>query len=162
MWNYFDGWLLNVNVNPIFNEFLDIITSHSFYPHITLPTRLSRRSGTLIDNLFCKFTSSLSDVSSCIFTSGISDNFHYGISNNVTRAIIIKYIYVNNHSNEAMNHFKTEITGACLHEQIYSDPNLDPNYNNNIMEQRLTEAKQKHYNVKKWNSININTKNHYG
>ena len=35
--------LINVNVKPIFNEFLDIITSHSFYPHITLPTRLSRR-----------------------------------------------------------------------------------------------------------------------
>ena len=44
--------LLNVNVKLIFNEFLDIITSHSFYPHITLPTRLSRRSGTLIDNFF--------------------------------------------------------------------------------------------------------------
>ena len=133
--------LLNVNVKLIFNEFLDIITSHSFYPHITLPTRLSRRSGTLIDNFFCKFTSSLSDVSSCIFTSGISDHFLYYISINVTRAIIdpIKYIYVNNHSNEAMNHFKTEITSACLDEQIDSDPK-------NI------------YNIKKWNSININKK----
>ena len=30
--------LLNVNVKHIFNEFLDIITSHSFYPHKTLPT----------------------------------------------------------------------------------------------------------------------------
>ena len=29
-------------MKPIFNEFLDIITSHSFYPHITLPTRLSQ------------------------------------------------------------------------------------------------------------------------
>ena len=51
--------LLNVNVKPIFNEFLDIITSHSFCPHITLPTRLSRRSGTLIDNFFCMFTAYL-------------------------------------------------------------------------------------------------------
>ena len=41
-----------LNVKPIFNEFLDIITSHSFYPHIILPTRLSRRSGTLTDNFF--------------------------------------------------------------------------------------------------------------
>ena len=48
-----------------------------------------------------------------------------------------------------MNHFKTEITGACLDEQIYFDPNLDPNHNYNIMEKKLTEAKQKHYNVKK-------------
>ena len=44
--------LLNVNVKPISNEFLDSITSHSFYPHITLSTRLSRRSGTLIGNFY--------------------------------------------------------------------------------------------------------------
>ena len=143
--------LLNVNVKPFFNEFLDIITSHSFYPHIILPTRLSRRSGTLIDNFFCKFTSSLSDVSSCIFTSGISDHFPYCISINVTRAIIdpIKYIYVNNHSNKALNHFKIEITSACLVEQIDSDPNLDPNHNYNIKERKLTVAKQKHLQCKK-------------
>ena len=142
--------LLNVNVKPIFNEFLDIITSHSFYPHITLPTRLSRRSGTLIDNFFCKFTCSLSDVSFCIFTSGISDHFPYCISIIVTRAIIDpnKYIYVNNHPNEALNHFKTEITSACLVEQIDSDPNLDPNHNYNIIEKKLTEAKQKHLQCK--------------
>ena len=105
---------------------------------------MSRRSGTLIGNFFCKFTSSLSDVSSCIFTSGISDHFPYCISINVTRAIIdpIKYIYLNNHSNEALNHFITEITSACLVEQIDSDPKLDPNHNYNIIEKKLTEAKQ--------------------
>ena len=88
---------------------------------------------------------SLYDVSSYIF-SGISDHFPYSISINVTRAIIdhIKYIYVNNHSNEAMNHFKTEITSACLDEQIDFDPNIDLNYNYNIIEKKLTEAKQKH------------------
>ena len=103
-WDFLAKYDLNINllnVKPIFNDF--------FYHHITLPTRLSPRSGTLIDNFFCKFTSSLSDVSSCIFTSGISDHFPYCISINVTRAIIdpSKYIYVNNHSNESMNHFKT-------------------------------------------------------
>ena len=48
-----------------------------------------------------------------------------------------------------MNHFKTEITSACLVEQIDSDPNLDPNYNYNIIEKKLTEAKQKHLQCKK-------------
>ena len=100
--------LLNVNGKPIFNDFLDIITLYSFYPHITLLTILSRRSGSLhLLITFCKFTSNLSDLSycTCIFTSGISDYFPYCISINVTRAIIdpIKYIYVNNHSNESMN-----------------------------------------------------------
>ena len=48
-----------------------------------------------------------------------------------------------------MNHFKTEITSACLDEQIESDPNLDLNYNCNIIKKRLTEAKQKHLRCKK-------------
>ena len=48
-----------------------------------------------------------------------------------------------------MNHFKTEITSACLVEQIDSDPNLDPNHNYNIIEKKLTEAKQKHLQCKK-------------
>ena len=33
------------------------------------------------------------------------------------------------HSNKSMNRFKTEITSACLDEQINSEPNLDLNYN---------------------------------
>ena len=37
-----------------------------------------------------------------------------------------------------MNHFKTEITSACLDDLIDSDPNLDPNYNYNIIEKKLT------------------------
>ena len=45
--------------------------------------------------------------------------------------------------------FKTEITSACLVEQIDSDPNLDPNHNYNIIEKKLTEAKQKHLQCKK-------------
>ena len=48
-----------------------------------------------------------------------------------------------------MNHFKTEITSACLVEQIGSDPNLDPNKNYNIIEKKLTEAKQEHLQCKK-------------
>ena len=47
-----------------------------------------------------------------------------------------------------MNHFIPEITSACLDDQIDSDPNLDPNYTYNIIEKKLTEAKQKHLQCK--------------
>ena len=34
------------------NGYFDLIISHSFFPRITLPTRMSDESSTLIDNLF--------------------------------------------------------------------------------------------------------------
>ena len=48
--------LLKVNDKPIVSEYLDMVISHGFFPKITLPTRLSERSGTLIDNILCKLT----------------------------------------------------------------------------------------------------------
>ena len=39
--------LLKVNDKPIVSEYLDMVISHGFFPKITLPTRLSERSGTL-------------------------------------------------------------------------------------------------------------------
>ena len=33
-----------------------MVISHGFFPKITLPTRLSERSRTLIDNFLCKLT----------------------------------------------------------------------------------------------------------
>ena len=44
--------LLKINQRPIFSEFYDILTANSCIPKITLPTRLTETSGTLIDNCF--------------------------------------------------------------------------------------------------------------
>ena len=43
--------LLKVNDKPIVSEYLDMVISHGFFPKITLPTRLSERSGKLIDDI---------------------------------------------------------------------------------------------------------------
>ena len=50
--------LLKVNKRQIYNEFIDCLMTNSFFPKITLPTRLSSTSATLIDNFFCKLTHS--------------------------------------------------------------------------------------------------------
>ena len=52
--------LLKINYKPIFNEFFDTVISHSFYPKITLPTRLTTRRGTLLDNFYCKLSTATS------------------------------------------------------------------------------------------------------
>ena len=44
--------LLKVKINPRFGEFFDHIISSGFFPKITLPTRFTDQSSTLIDNVF--------------------------------------------------------------------------------------------------------------
>ena len=70
--------LLKIHDRPIFNEFFDTIVSHSFYPQITLPTRFTDRSCTLIDNFFCKLSSL--QTAAGIITTDISDHLPYCMS----------------------------------------------------------------------------------
>ena len=44
--------LLNYDIHPPTNKFLDSLSSHYFLPHILQPSRLTTNSKTLIDNIF--------------------------------------------------------------------------------------------------------------
>ena len=66
--------LLNSETVPDTKDFFDSITSNLFVPHITLPTRITNRSQTLIDNIF----SNNPEFENC--TSG---NFTFSISDHV-------------------------------------------------------------------------------
>ena len=44
--------VLKLNENELYSNFFDTLISHSIYPLITLPTRFTRITGTLIDH-FC-------------------------------------------------------------------------------------------------------------
>ena len=46
--------LLKLNDKELYNDYFDMLTSLSYFPKITLPTRLSGNCGTLIDNFFCR------------------------------------------------------------------------------------------------------------
>ncbi len=50
-----------------------MLTNHSFYPKITLPTRLSNKHGTLIDNFLCKLTEATLDTTSGVLIKKFSD-----------------------------------------------------------------------------------------
>ena len=66
--------LLKINEKNIVGEFFDMLISNSFYPHITLPTRFSNNSGTLIDNLFCRIDKYAKQPKSGILTKQFSDH----------------------------------------------------------------------------------------
>ncbi len=71
--------LLKINEREVFSAFFDTITSHSFYPSITIPTTFSNTRGTLIDNFFCKLSNTTLNVSSGILIKQFSDHKPYFI-----------------------------------------------------------------------------------
>ena len=64
--------LLNIHSNGAIQSFFDFMSTESFLPLITKPTRLRDTSATLIDNIF---TNVLPHPNSAIIISDISDHF---------------------------------------------------------------------------------------
>ena len=72
--------LLQTEKHDDVREFFEILTANLFVPHITLPTRVTSRSKTLIDNIF----SNNPDFNNC--TSG---NFTFHISDHLAQFLIV-------------------------------------------------------------------------
>ena len=69
--------LLKLNSNEKFQEFYDTLTKIDLLPVITLPTRMSTRNATLIDQIYCKSSNPLTIADSGILAAKISDH-NYG------------------------------------------------------------------------------------
>ena len=78
--------LLNVASDKDTNEFYEIMTSHLFIPHITLPTRITTHSQTLIDNIFSNNPE---------FTEGVSGNFTFSVSDHLAQFLIMPHVKKN-------------------------------------------------------------------
>ena len=73
------------------NEFLDSLSSHLFFPHITQPTRKRDTSKTLIDNIF----------SNTLIENAISGNLTATISDHLPQFIILPNVFSNPPSNKS-------------------------------------------------------------
>ena len=103
--------LLKINERKVFNEYFDSMISHGFSPCITLPTRFSKRSATLIDN---------GDTSSGILFSAISDHLPRFVClstknyiNQVARGIEIKP------NRLSLDNFRHEISNGEMYNLKY-------------------------------------------
>ena len=64
--------LLHVDNNPTASAFIDLMYSNTFFPTIHWSTRVTPKTATLIDNIFCN---SPSAIHSGVILSDISDHF---------------------------------------------------------------------------------------
>ena len=77
--------LLNYDIHPPTNEFLDSLSSHYFLPHILQPSRVISNSKTLIDNIF----------SNIAVPNIISGNLTASISGHLPQFLVAPDIFFN-------------------------------------------------------------------
>ena len=72
--------LLKIETDDSINNFYNSLTMNLFVPHITLPTRITSHSQTLIDNIFSNDPN---------FNQGVSGNFTFSISDHLAQFLIM-------------------------------------------------------------------------
>jgi hypothetical protein len=121
--------LLKFKDNELINTFFDSLLSCSYIPKITLPTRLTQRKGTLIDNFFLKISDEFSSSTSGILLNDISDHLPYfvcldylQISKTTTKFIKVIPPFTNNIEN-LINDLQEQSTLNRLQNIISNNPN---------------------------------------
>ena len=86
------------------------MTECSFFPKVTLPTRLTARTGTLIDNFFVKLSEQSISAHAGIFMSKLSDHQPYFLitDNMLKRDSPPKYVTIYNETPEAVENLCQE------------------------------------------------------
>ena len=138
--------LLKIKEKDFVNEYFDMIVASGFFPRITIPTRISNSSATLIDNCLCKITTySSSSIAGLLLTS-LSDHFPYFISLAYSKSgkRTDKYIEVKQTSHVSINNFKNEIADSDIYSEINRDIDSDPNINYDIIHNILKSATKQH------------------
>ena len=134
--------LLKINEKIMYANFFDMMTSISLLPNITYPTRITRTSATIIDNIF---SNSLEDtvISGILSNKSISDH-------QIIFSCFDNLINMRKHSNISKikkiidyNSLRKEISKSLL-ITLNKDKDYDPNLNYNILENKLTDAINKH------------------
>ena len=109
--------VIKLNENEIYINFFDTLVSNSLYPQLTLPTRFTRKNGTLIDNFFCKLSKSISESTAGILTKQFFDHQPYFMLLNITqvRESHPKFIKIKIVSAQAVTNVKHEIRSDALY-----------------------------------------------
>ena len=104
--------LLNEDVHLPTSEFINVITTHSLYPSITKPTRITSKSATLIDNIF---TNSRHSQTSGIIMTDLSDHLPIFVFTDLTVCKSVKCnddIYVRQYTHANIESLKKELSSV--------------------------------------------------
>ena len=137
--------LLQINERHKYQKYFDVFVTNGLFPLITLPTRVSKHSCTLIDQLFCKLRDVRKLDFSGIIKTDLSDHFPYFIALDICKTVNHKpkFVNVNNNSESAFQSFSREISTSLENWNLNRNLFGDPNENYNMMENIILQAKSK-------------------
>ena len=119
--------LIKINNCPYVNNYIDLLFSHGFIQTITLPTRCTNSSATLIDHCITNVMSS--KFTSYILTTKISDHFPVVVNLTLKKASSKpKSITSRNYSLNNVENFKRAL-GAETWENLYTCTDTQESYN---------------------------------
>ena len=138
--------LLKINDRPHFKDYFMNMISHGLLPTITLPTRLTDNSASLIDNIFSSFSNLQMLHSSGILISDISDHFpcYYFMNCNVKLKKVKKNIQCRKFNHENMTNLYNDLDSVDIFSMLNNKINSDPNANYEILEKVITSLLDKH------------------
>ena len=128
------------------SNFFDVLTAHSYFPKITLPTRLTDRNVTLIDNIFCNFDQFTKQTIAGILLNKISDHQPYFLLSPVgkIKSQTSKFINIYTTSKELALNIKDELIKSDLWNNLNHNLNTNHNLTYNIIHETLIAAQNKH------------------
>jgi hypothetical protein len=116
---------------PIFQQFFELLLTNSYVTKITLPTRLSGNSKTLIDNIAVKLTHNFSSTTSGVHLSNISDHLpcftildYLSLSRHKSRRVLISA-----QNKENLDAMRTYLRQSCTLNNFNTGDDSDPNQN---------------------------------
>ena len=137
--------LLKLNSNHNYNTFFDNVTSSSFAPKNTLPTRICDTFSTVIDNVL---TNAIDKKHrSGILIRPISDHQMYFcilVKNYAKAENSQRYVEVEVCNEHSIDQFRNEIANADIYNKLDPSPNGNPHVNYKILAEHLQYAKSKH------------------
>ena len=136
--------LLKLKERSKYAEFLDTMIKNSYFPKITLPTRLSKSSATLIDNFYCKLSKPGLCTQSGIIYTNLSDHCPYFTClDDATdkKPSHPKYIHVRKNTEASRRSFRSALAQTDFHTLWNQDLRSNPGDNYNKFHERLMNLK---------------------
>ena len=152
--------LLKINERELFAEFLDRMIHNSIFPQITLPTRFSTHSCTLLDNIFCKISDHIKDITSGIILTAISDHLpcfvNVKLQNNICKQPP-KRVKQKINTEKAMQSLISDLSKLDIHNKMIHSVEHDPNENYAILSNIIKQHKERHFATR---LVKFNKKRH--
>ena len=143
--------LLKINEKEGFAEFLDMMTNNSLIPTITLPTRFSSYSCSLLDNIYHFQTKKSTESKSGIIFTDISDHLPCFTSikfQTRTENRPPKFVKQEINSDSAMANLLEDLASKDIFNKLNHNLENDPNYNYDIIAKNVQDCKEKHFPTK--------------